>query len=445
MSDPRTTSRRGFLRQSTGILAGTALAANLRVARAAHAAGGDEIKIGLIGCGHRGAGAVADCLAADQGTKLVAVADAFPDNARRALAALGRDKDYAARIDVPDDRIFTGFDAYKQVIASGVDLVLMAAPPGFRPLHYRAAVDAGKHVFMEKPCCVDAPGYRALVETNKLADEKNLRGGVGLQRRHQKPYLEMVKRLHDGEIGEIRFLRVYWNWGTLWNRRRTPNQTEMEYQLRNWYYFVWLSGDHIVEQHIHNIDVGNWIKRAAPVEAQGMGGRQVRKFGPDGDFGHIYDHHTVEFTYADGTKMFSQCRQMANCASNVSENAHGTGGHATCDLKSFKIFGVDGGRAYRFRGKAASPYRQEHIDLLDAIRNGKPYNEGPMGAEASMSAILGRMATYSGQVVRWDDAVAKGPSEMPQAFAWDAKPPVLPDENGSYEHAVAVPGRYKPY
>jgi predicted dehydrogenase len=215
--------------------------------------------------------------------------------------------------------------------------------------------------------------------------------------------------------------------------------------LANWLYFVWLSGDHIVEQHCHNLDVGNWIKGTHPVTAAGMGGRQVRRFGPRGDFGHIYDHHSVEFTYADGIKMFSQCRQTPNCGWQVAEYAHGSKGIATCTTKLGKIESLAGQRVYRAPRKGPNPYDQEHVDLIHAIRSNERYNEGHHAADASFTAVLGRMATYSGNEVKWDEAVAKGPSEMPERLALDADPPVLADADGSYEHAVATPGIYKAY
>jgi len=438
MSATEGSSRRDFLKRSSLAVAGGALAGSLSLARAAHAAEGKgPIRIALVGCGGRGRGAVSDCLGSCPDTKLVAVADAFADNAQETVGLF--QKKFGDQVDVPPERVFSGFDAYRGAIDCGVDLVMLAAPPGFRPQHYRAAIEAGKHVFMEKPCCVDAPGFRSLMETNRLADEKNLKVGVGLQRHHQKCYLETLQRIRDGAIGELEFFRVYWNSAGVWNRLRKPGQTEMEYQMRNWYYFVWLSGDHICEQHVHNLDVANWIKDAHPVEAAGMGGRQVRRFGPEGDFGHIFDHHAVEFTYADGTKLFSQCRQIRDCWDEVREFAYGTQGHADC---SGRIFGQ---QKWRFRDDEPSPYAQEQIDLVDAIMGDKKYNEGYFGATSSMTAVLGRMATYSGKVVKWDDAVARGPSEMPEKLAWDADPPVLPDKDGSYEHAVPVPGLYKAY
>ncbi|MBN1589083.1 MAG: Gfo/Idh/MocA family oxidoreductase, partial [Pirellulales bacterium] len=391
MTEKQAPSRRDFLKRSGGILAGTTLAANLSFARGAHAAGSDQMKIGLVGCGGRGTGAADNCLAADKNVKLVAVGDAFADRASRSLKQLR--KRHADRVEVPDDRVFIGLDAYQKVIDSDVDLVLIVTPPGFRPVQYQAAVEAGKHVFMEKPCCVDAPGYRSLLETNKAADEKNLKVGVGLQRHHQKSYIESIKQIQDGAIGELSFLRVFWNMGGLWSFPRSPEQTEMEYQLRNWLYFVWLSGDHIVEQHVHNLDIGNWIKGAHPVTAAGMGGRQVRRFGPENAYGHIFDHHAVEFTYADGTKMFSQCRQTPGCDPAVAEFAHGTKGVANCGVR---IEDAAGERIYRAPRKAPNPYGQEHVDLIRAIRNDEKYNEGHYAADASFTGVLGRMATYSG-------------------------------------------------
>ena len=292
-------------------------------------------------------------------------------------------------------------------------------------MHYAAAIKAGKHVFMEKPCCVDAPGFRALMDTNKLADQKGLKVVVGLQRRHDPAYMEGVRRIQDGQLGELLYLRVYWNGGPIWIRPRQPSWTEMEYQIRNWNVFRWLSGDHIVEQHVHNIDIGLWVKGDHPVEAQGMGGREVRK---GKDNGHIFDHHAVEYTFADGMKMFSQCRQMPGAASNVSEAAHGTKGISNC------------------RGeRSVNPFDQEHVDLIGAIRSDAQLNDGWHAAVSSMTGVLGRMATYSGKVVRWDDAVAKGPDEAPQTYALDGDPPVLPDEHGLYDYASPVPGVYEPY
>ncbi len=281
---------------------------NLGFARAAHPQGGDEIKIALIGCGGRGKGAATNNLNACENTKIVAVADAFERSAKGA----------AEMFKVSPEKTFWGLDAYKKAIDAGVDMVILATPPGFRPLHYKAAIEAGKHVFMEKPCCVDAPGYRSLLETNKLADEKGLKVGVGLQRRHNKGYVNGIDQIHDGKFGDLILLQAYWNGGGIWWRGREDDMTEMQKQVNNWYHFVWLSGDNICEQHIHNLDVCNWAKDAHPVEANGMGGDKIRRDRQPGRT-QIFDHHFVEFTYPDGTKMYSQCRHVQECFNRVDE------------------------------------------------------------------------------------------------------------------------------
>ncbi len=430
-------SRRDFLKRSSLAVAGATLVSAAGIARTAHAAGSDQLKIALIGGGGRGMGAANDCLgSARENVKIVAVADAFEDRAVACADLLNKTFKSAGKADIPKERIFVGLDAYQKAIDCGVDMVFLASPPGFRPIHYEAAVKAGKHVFMEKPVCTDAPGFRTVMAANKAADGKGLKVGVGLQRRHDPGYVEGVKRLREGELGELSFLRVYWNGTTPWIRPRQAGQTEMEYQVRNWYFFVWVCGDIICEQHVHNLDVANWVKGDHPVEANGMGGREVCK---GKDVGHIFDHHFVEFTYKDGSKTFSQCRHQAGTWPCVGEFAHGA--------KGSRGVAVDpGGKGRRHsRHSAGNPYVQEHIDLLAAIRGNEKYNEGWRAATSTMTAILGRMATYSGQIVKWEEAVERGPSEMPAKFAWDAMPKILPDKDGSYEYAVALPGVYKPY
>jgi predicted dehydrogenase len=410
-----------------------AVAGSLSVARSAYAAGSDEIKIGLIGCGGRGSGAAGDTLSANKsGVKITAVGDAFEDRMRGTLTGLQRR--FGDRVDVPKDRQFVGFDAYKKVIDSGIDMVILATPPGFRPLHFEAAVKAGKHVFMEKPVAVDGAGVRQVLEAAKIAKEKNLGVGVGLQRRHENSYLETIKRLQEGAIGDIVCTRVYWNGAGVWVNPKRPGQSEMEHQMRNWYYFNWLCGDHIVEQHIHNLDVGNWLVGDHPERAQGMGGREVRT---GKEFGEIFDHHYVEFTYKDGRKMFSCCRHIGNCWDNVSEHAHGTKGSA--DISGHRIRGGDG--EWRYRGQRNRPYEQEHLDLVNSIRAGHPLAEAEYGATSTMTAVLGRLATYSGKVVSWKDALDSPAVLAPgiESYTFDSTPPVLPDEQGSYK--IAVPGR----
>ena len=416
-------SRRDFLKTSSVV--GAALAGGLAIGRSAHAAGDDEIKIGLIGCGGRGTGAASQALKTQGKVKLVAMGDAFQDRLEGSLKNLQKDGGLDGRIDVSSDRKFVGFDAYKQVLNAGVDLVILATPPGFRPIHLAAAIDAGKNVFMEKPVAVDAPGVRSVLESTKKAKEKSLAIGVGLQRRHQNPYLETIKRLQDGMIGDVVSSRVYWNGAGVWVNPRKEGQTDMEYQMRNWYYFNWLCGDHIVEQHIHNLDVINWLKNGYPVSAQGMGGREVRT---GEEFGEIYDHHAVEFEYADGSRMFSYCRHIPNCWNSVSEHCQGTKGKA--DISGATIV-VEGQEPWKYRGPNSNPYQQEHDDLFASIRSGNPLNEGEHGALSSMTSILGRMATYSGKMISWNQAIGSELSLAPKSYAFDAAPPTP---------SVAVPG-----
>jgi myo-inositol 2-dehydrogenase / D-chiro-inositol 1-dehydrogenase len=430
-------SRRHFLKNSSKAMAGTALLSTMAVERFAHGAisPSDTVRVALIGCGGRGSGAANQALSTSGPVKLIAMADAHKDQLDRSLKEIGtRHKE---KVDVPEEHRFIGFDAYKQAIQLA-DLVILATPPGFRPIHFEEAIRQGKHVFMEKPVATDAPGIRKVLAAAEEAKKKNLKVGVGLQRRHQLGYLETMKRLHGGQIGDIVSMRCYWNGTTPWLKTRASLEekagrklTEMEYQMRNWYYFVWLCGDHIVEQHIHNLDVMNWVKNGPPVRAHGMGGCEVRK-GPD--YGEIFDHHAVEFEYADGTRMFSQCRHINGCWNSVSEHVVGTKGR--CDVNRYAIMGEN---AWRFRDNGRDPYQQEHDDLFEAIRNDKPYNEAEYGATSSMTAILGRMATYSGKVLEWEDAINSKLGVMPESFDWNADTPNKPGPDGMYPRAV--PGK----
>ena len=433
-------NRRSFL-QTTSTVVGGALVGALSIERAAHAAGSDEIKIALIGCGGRGSGAANQALSTEGKIKLIAMADAFPDRLNNSLSELKKAK--AEKVDVPEEHKFIGFDAYKKAIALA-DVVILATPPGFRPIHFEEAVKQGKHVFMEKPVSTDAPGVRRVLAAAAEAKKKNLKVAVGLQRHHQLGYLETIKRINGGAIGDIINMRVYWNDGGVWVRPRKPGQTEMEYQMRNWYYFNWLCGDHINEQHIHNLDVANWVlthqekaspdEQAHPIRASGMGGRQVRT---GKEYGEIFDHHAVEFEYASGARVFSQCRHIRGCWSSVNEYAHGTKGQS--DLEAYRIMGANAWSHERRNQK--DPYQQEHDDLFDAIRNDKPYNEAFRGAYSTMTSIMGRMATYSGVVINWEDALNSEISIMPKEYSWDATPPTVPDEHGFYP--IPMPGSTK--
>ena len=431
------TTRRDFLRSTSTAVIGGGLLGALSIERAAHAASSDTLKIALVGCGGRGSGAADQALTTfNQGpVKLVAVADVHPDRMNGSLNMLK--KAHGDRVEVKEENKFIGFEAYKQAI-SMADVVILATPPGFRPMQFEEAVRQGKHVFTEKPVATDAPGVRRFLAAAEEAKKKNLKVGVGLQRHHQLGYLETMKRLHDGAIGDIVATRCYWNGNTPWVHPRAELEkqygrklTEMEYQMRNWYYFAWIGGDHIVEQHIHNLDVINWVKRGYPVSARGMGGIETRK-GPD--YGEIFDHHAVEFTYEDGSICFSQCRHQLGCWNSVSEYAVGTKGKASIDR-----YTITGDNAWRFRENEKNAYQVEHDDFFDAIRNNKPYNEGENGAKSTMTAILGRMATYSGKVVEWKDAIDSKIDLFPEKLAWDAQPKPQPGADGWYPHAI--PGK----
>jgi len=441
------TNRRSFLGKSSAAVAGASLLTGLDPVAAAHVSYDETIKIGLVGCGGRGRGATAQAMNTDGPTKLVAMADAFEDQLDSALRQLQRQ--HKDKVDVPKERQFVGFDAYQKVLDSDIDLVILATSPGFRPLHFEAAINANKHVFMEKPVAVDPAGVRKVIAVNEIAKKKKLAVQVGLQRHHEPIYIETIKRLKDGAIGRIVATRAYWNGGGVWVRPRQEGQTEMEYQMRNWYYFNWLCGDHITEQHIHNLDVINWLMDGYPVEAQGQGGRQVRT---GKEYGEIFDHHFVEFTYEqDGEKsvMLSQCRHIRNCWNSVNEYAHGSEGF--CHIGDGKIFDPKGKLVWAYpreeNGKRKSlhdGHQQEHHDLFKLLRAGEIPNEAEYGAYSSMTSVLGRMATYSGQTIKWDDALAseKVISPVEKFTSFSDTPPVVPNDDMTY--AIPMPGTTKP-
>ncbi|HPM83740.1 MAG TPA: Gfo/Idh/MocA family oxidoreductase [Candidatus Anammoximicrobium sp.] len=348
------------------LAAAGSLAMGLDIARSAHAAGSDVIRIGMVGCGNRGTGACREALLAQGPVKLVAIGDLFPERIEISLKNLTKYADLAPKIDVPAERRFVGFDAYQQVIDAGVDLVLLTTPPHFRPIHYAAAVRAGKHAFLEKPCCIDAPGYRMLVAANEEARRKKLSVVVGLQRRHQRNYLDGIQQIRDGAIGDVRFIRTYYNvqGGGRSGWLRPEGMSEFEYQIRHWAMFLWLCGDHLVEQSTHEIDVANWVMDAHPVRASGMGGREKR-FGPGN--GDIWDHHYVEFEYGGGVRYFCQARQQAGTWDHVSENVHGSKGVLTLGTGAWG-FGALTPRDLRDRKRVAeNPYQREHEDLMASI------------------------------------------------------------------------------
>ncbi len=366
----------------------------------------DTIRVGLVGCGGRGTGAAANCVESSRGVEIVALGDLFPDRLASCRERLA--ERLGAAFKATDDTCFTGFDAYQQVLASDIDMVIFATPPAFRPLHLNAAIEADKNVFMEKPVAVDPTGIRSVMQSADSAAQKGLAIVAGTQRRHQAPYIEAMKRIHDGAIGEVVAAQVFWNQGGLWNRERQPGWTDMEWQARNWLYFTWLSGDHIVEQHIHNIDVANWALQAHPVKAVGVGGRQVRV---DPDFGQIFDHFGIQFEYESGARVLSMCRQIDGCANQVGEHITGTAG--VSDPGSWLRGTTDwewGDAEY------TNPYVQEHTDLIASIRAGEPLNEGRQVAESTLTAIMGREAAYTGQEIVWDELLAADMTLVPDTL-----------------------------
>ncbi|MHB8900359.1 MAG: Gfo/Idh/MocA family protein [Thermoguttaceae bacterium] len=426
------TSRRDFLKRSA--VASAVTAAGLSLARSAHAAGADLIKIALVGCGGRGRGAAVNALrnASHPNVKLVAVADAFQSALDIGLKAIRQE--CGDKVDVPPERQFVGLDAYQKAIDCGVDMVLLCTPPGFRPAQIEAAVAAGKIIFTEKPIAVDAPGYRRVVAANEKAKAKSLPVAIGHHLRHEVKHKEIIRRIHDGAIGDLKFMRAYFDSSGVWTRPRQEGMTEMEYQVNNWYYFNWLSGDHIVEQHVHDLDVMNWIAQGHPVDANGMGGRQVRI---SKDHGEIFDHHCVEFTYADGLKMFSFSRHIPNCWNSFSEHAHGTKGFASIEGHGRADLFVDGQQPQKWE-RGPDGHQLEQDDFFAAIAAGQPYNELGWGADASLTAILGRMATYSGKVVTWDEAVASEIDTSPSGYTFNDAPQPKPGPDGIYP--CAIPG-----
>ncbi len=413
-------SRRDILKTTAAastLIASGALGTNFAYARAS-----DKLRIGLVGCGGRGTGAAKDCISSNDNVQLVALGDVFPERIASAKSQL---TDLGEKLAVADDHCFSGFDAYRKVLACEIDLVILATPPGFRPMHIAAAVDAGKHIFAEKPVATDPAGVRSVLESAAKIKQKKLGFVCGTQRRHHAGYIETIKRIHDGAIGEVVGGQCYWNQGGLWMHPRQPAWSDMEWQLRNWLYFTWLSGDHIVEQHVHNLDVMNWVMGGPPESAYATGGRQSRT---DAAYGHIYDHFAVEYVYKNGTRISSMCRQQDGTETRVGENVVGTKG--TSDPSAGRISGEN---AFRFKAstEAVGEYQQEHVDLINSIRAGEPLNEAAQIAHSTLTAIMGRMSAYSGKLVTFEQALASKLEIVPTSLAMGPLP-VPP---------VAVPGK----
>ena len=434
------------------------MASSLPIASFAQVGGSDEIKVGIVGVGGRGSGAVVQTLNVD-GCRLVAAGDVFEDK----LAGLNRIRgqlDQAgkgARFDVKPENQFSGFDAYKHVIEK-CDLVILSTPPGFRPEQFEAAINAGKHVFMEKPICTDAHGYNRIIKAAQMADQKGLKVVVGLQRRYHPSYREAFRKVREeGILGDLVGAQCYWNGTRPWTRQREAGQTELQFQMRNWYHFAWICGDHICEQHVHNLDVINWFvcgdeKGGHPVVAQGMGSRSGWE---DPKSGEIFDHHYVEFRYANGVVLNSQCRHIKGCKNRVEEELYGTKGMITLDQGKAVAVDFKGKEIWRFTGPGASgekrdrrraeggpnPYQVEHDELHAAIRQKKPLNNAYYGADSTFTACLGRLATYTGQEVKWDDAIKSDFALVPDNMTWNSPAPVQPNPDGTYK--FAIPGQTK--
>ncbi|MBA4407799.1 MAG: Gfo/Idh/MocA family oxidoreductase [Bacteroidota bacterium] len=362
---------------------------------------GPPLKVGIIGCGGRGSGAMIDFLNAGPNLIVHSLGDTFQDNITSCREKLKKEKN----LEVADENVFVGFDAYEKVINSGVDVIILATPPVFRPVHFEAAVQARKHVFMEKPVAVDPVGIRSVMATAKKAESIGLKIVTGTQRRHQLDYVEVYKQIMNGAIGDITSANCYWNQSQLWYRNPKAEWSEMEYMIRDWVNWLWLSGDHIVEQHVHNIDVIGWFTGLHPVKAVGFGSRHRRVTGDQ------YDNFSVDFVYENGMHMHSMCRQINGCANNVSEMIHGTEGSTNCKDKIWDLKGAEK-FAYKYplndkgepmKSVKVSPYVQEHIDLVTCIRQNIAVNEAEQTAISNMVAIMGRVSAYTGKEVTWDE------------------------------------------
>jgi predicted dehydrogenase len=415
------TSRRHFLQSTGAAMALGSLAATGHTDETAR----PTLRVGLVGCGSRGTGAASQALRADPNVKLVAMADAFADRLAKSLETLAKDREIADKIDVPENRRFVGFEAYQQLLDSGVDVVLLVSPPGFRPQHMKAAVEKGVHIFAEKPVAVDTPGVKSVLASCEEAAKKNLSVVSGLCLRYSNHYKEMMRRLHAGAIGDIVAIQANDLRGRIWMFPREPHWTDMEWQMRNWYYFTWLSGDFNVEQHVHNLDVASWVmKNEYPVKATGMGGRAVRT-GPE--YGHIYDHFSVTYEYANGTKLFSFTRQQPGCQNNIAVYAMGAQGNAYISESRMEITGP---QPWRETGRDNNFYQTEHNELFASIRAARPINNGEYMCKSTMLAILGRMAAYTGKTITWEQAMRSTENLMPERLTWGPIP----------APAVAIPG-----
>jgi len=416
-------SRRTFLKSSA---VATAALGTLSLPRQVHADTDGGLKIGLIGSGGRGRAAAIDALQADPHATLTAIGDAFTDRASEALSHLQAHGKVGNRVHVAEDHVFTGFEAYRQVIDSGVDVVLLTTSPHFRPQHLAYAVEKGKHCFVEKPVAVDVPGVHHVQATCDVAKQKGLSIVSGLCWRYDLGVLETMQRIADGAIGDIVAIESCYNAGTLWHRGDKPEWSQMEYQMRNWLYYTWLSGDHIIEQAVHSLDKTAWLLGdVSPLKAVGMGGRQQRT---DKKYGHIFDHHTVFYEYPDNVKVYFSCRQQDNTTTHTDELVLGTKGQARVLANQ-----VRGKKKWRYRGPKPSMYRLEHQALFKSIHDSQPINNGHYMCNSTLIGIMGRMCTYTGQELTWEQVNQSTERLGPEVYEWGDLP----------EPPVAIPGQTK--
>ena len=421
------TNRRNFIKSTSAAVIASTVALNVGFTESLFARPKNTLKVGLIGCGGRGTGAAIQALTADPDVVITAMGDVFADRLEEAYQAIKGA--LPNKLKVSEKNKFIGFDAYKKVIDADVDVVILTTPPSFRPDHLAAAVAAGKHVFCEKPVAVDAPGVRKVLAAAKLAKQKKLSLVSGFTFRYDMPKRALFNKVLAGDIGKVMTVSSTRNGGELWYKPRQAGWTDMEYQMRNWYYYDWLSGDYIVEMIVHSLDMMTWaMGNRMPVRATGSGGRQVRV---DEKYGNIYDHFAIEYEYADGARGFSFSRQQPGCSSRNSVEVAGTDGQAVVNLGSGQ-HEIIGKNSWKYDGEKNNPYQTQHDELFAAIRSGKPMNDGELMANSTMLAILSRMVGYSGQTITWDEAfnsnLILGPGQ--ENFRWDYKfdspPPAIP-------------------
>ncbi len=426
-------NRREFIKLTSLAVAGSMLplsACRTSEELAAAGAGVDPeytLKLGLIGCGGRGTGAANQALNADPNVELVAMGDVFEDKMSESLQILNQI--HSEKVNVPEERQFLGFDAYQSVLDSGVDVVILATPPTFRPQHLEAAVNAGVHIFCEKPVAVDAPGYHRVINAVKIAEQKNLNLVSGFCWRYYDPKVAFFNRVQDGEVGDITSIYTTYNTGELWSFDRQPGWSDAEYQLRNWLYYTWISGDHLVEQAIHSVDFMLWaMGDQLPASAVGTGGRQVRT---DEKFGNIFDHFAITYEYENGVKGFHFSRQQENCENSYKAEIFGTDGRGVSDVSTGEHF-IEGKNNWRYEGEGNDMYQAEHDALFAAIRSGRIINQGYQIANTTMTGIMGRMAAYTGKKVTWEEAINSEQQLSHDIANWNH----FPEVNG-----VAMPGQ----